>query len=257
MKRFGLIGKHISYSLSPLIHNAHFESLGINAHYDLIDIDDLAHFELLKGYTGFNITVPYKEAFLPLLDEMSEDVKTIGAVNCVVVVNDKFRGYNTDSYGIYQTLKKYQLDLNKKKVLIIGCGGAGKAVYYTLQKYTEHEVYITNRTTSKALQLTKQVIPFTDLANYSGEFDLIINCVTPDVAIELPKIKPQATIIDINYQKHSIFIPPHMKKHTYFIDGTDMLIYQAAKSFELWFNIAPNVDVMYKELERSSKNAHW
>lgn len=257
MKRFGLVGKKISYSLSPLIHNAHFESLGINAYYELIDIDVLSkHLDVLRTYDGFNITVPYKESFLTYLDELSDEVKVIEAVNCVVVVNGKFKGYNTDIYGIYKTLSQHNLQLGRKKVLIIGAGGAGKAVYYVLKNNTSHDIYVTNRTSAKATELTKQVVDFTEFSKFSDEFDIIINCVTPEVPIDLTNIKPNTTIIDINYQKHNINIPTSIRDQVKIIDGYAMLIYQAARSFELWFNLAPNVDAMYLALERRSKNAY-
>ena len=103
----------------------------------------------LTEYSGFNVTIPYKEKIIKYCDVLSDEVKMIGAVNCVKVNDNIFYGFNTDTYGFYMLLKQNNLIKGKKHVLIIGAGGSGKAVFYALAKYTNHKIYLTNRTIAK------------------------------------------------------------------------------------------------------------
>ncbi len=254
MKRYAVIGRDIAYSISPIIHNEHFKFLEIDAIYECFDMKKL-EINPLKTYQGFNVTIPYKEQIINNCFELSKEAKEICAVNCVKVVNDQFYGYNTDVYGFYQLLVKNHLLKEEKKVLVIGAGGAGKAVYYCLLNYTKHDVYVTNKTIDKALKLTSKVISFDVVSQYITDFDIIINCTSVGVKerqspIKIKQVKKNACFIDINYQSKSLFLDVAKKLNAKTINGFDMLIYQAAKSFEIWFQKKANIKAMYESIRK-------
>ncbi|MDF2700377.1 MAG: aroE, partial [Haloplasmataceae bacterium] len=156
---YAVIGKNINYSLSPIIHHANFKSLGINASYEIINIDDIdKEIVKLRQLNGFNITIPYKQELIKYCSHISEEAKFVQAVNCVHVINHKFYGYNTDIYGFYQLMKVNHVDPYYKNVLIIGAGGAGRAVFYCLKKYFNYNLTVTNRTINKARKFTNNII---------------------------------------------------------------------------------------------------
>lgn len=246
--RFCLVGKEIAYSLSPIIHNHHFKKLGIHADYEIFDVDNINR-NVLMGYNGFNVTIPYKEKIIKYCDVLSEEAQIIQAVNCIKVCDNKFYGFNTDIYGFYMLLKRSNLLEGSKKVLIIGAGGAGKAVYYTFKKYTNHEIFVTNRTLLKAKKLTENIILFEEVQDFLKDFDIVVNS-TNVCPIEIKDIKKDAHFIDINYLSNSLFLERAKKLNAKTINGLDMLIYQAVKSFEIWFNKKANDKLMYEALER-------
>jgi shikimate dehydrogenase len=251
--RYGIIGKNIAYSLSPKIHNYHFLALNINAVYEIIDLT------LLKDYSGFNVTIPYKEKIIDYCDELSTEAKEVGAVNCVKVIEGKYFGYNTDTYGFYMLLKKNNLLIDKKKVLIIGAGGAAKAVYYVFNKYTNMQIFVTNRRSEKAYQITKYVILFSDITNILSTFDIVVNCTNVGVQkyespITIQTIKESSCFIDLNYQKQNAFLDKARTLGAKTINGLEMLIYQAVKSFEIWFNREANIAAIKEILDKEGIN---
>ncbi|HEY8364231.1 MAG TPA: shikimate dehydrogenase [Haloplasmataceae bacterium] len=252
MKKYGLLGNKIEYSISPLIHNNHFALFNLDAIYEILDIDDLENnISLIRQYSGLNVTKPYKEKILKFCQVLNAEAKEIKAVNCLKIINDKLYGYNTDVYGFYMLLVKNQLINHKRQVLIIGAGGAAKAVYYALKTYTNHDVYITNRTSSKVNFISSNTIDFSLVNNFLTEFDIIINCTSIlDLPIKIDKIKKDAVVIDINYQENNLFLQKAQTLNLKTVNGIDMLIYQAAKSFAVWFEKEANVEVMYDSIRK-------
>ncbi len=254
MKHYAVIGKNIDYSLSPTIHMAHFNALNIEANYELLNLNEL-DINYLRQLNGFNVTIPFKEKIYAKCDVLSDEAVYIGAVNCVKVISDQFFGYNTDVYGFYQLLIKNDLLEKHKKVLVIGAGGAAKAIHYCLKKYTTHEVYMTNRTDDKVKLITTNRILFQDVSHQLKQFDMVINCTNVGVKddlspIKVQEIKENAVFIDINYQSKSPFLVNAKKLNAKTINGLDMLIYQAVKSFEIWFMEKALVEVMYYSIRK-------
>ncbi|MBO7186282.1 MAG: shikimate dehydrogenase [Alistipes sp.] len=135
MRYFGLIGKSLSHSFSQKFFTAKFAADGIEACYDLLEIDSISKIDRLiaeKQLSGFNVTIPYKESIIPYLDDLSNEAREVGAVNCVVIKDARKVGYNTDVMGIDATLE--WLDTTDVKVLILGTGGASKALQHVLRK---------------------------------------------------------------------------------------------------------------------------
>lgn len=145
MRKFGLLGKKLSHSLSPLLHNTFFEDLGLKDEYKLYEVDE-AEIDNFKDYMlensieGVNITVPYKKRFLDKLDYISDEAKEIGAINLLYIKNNKFYGDNTDYYGFKYTLTKNDIDVKDKKIAIIGKGGASASVYKVLKDMDAEDI---------------------------------------------------------------------------------------------------------------------
>ena len=138
MKRYGLIGHPLKHSQSRLYFNEKFEYEGLDClyqHFDIKSLDELH--DIMAKYPdlcGFNVTIPYKESLIPLLDEIDATAKEVGAVNVVTINNGKLKGYNTDVYGFGQLLERAINGREASNVLILGTGGASKAVQYVLKQ---------------------------------------------------------------------------------------------------------------------------
>ena len=138
MKRYGLIGHPLKHSMSRHLFNEKFEYEGLDCvyqHFDLKSMDELR--EVMEKYPdlcGFNVTIPYKEAIIPILNEMDSVAKEVGAVNVVKITNGKLKGYNTDVYGFEQLLNRAINGKETDHALVLGTGGASKAVQYVLKK---------------------------------------------------------------------------------------------------------------------------
>lgn len=136
MRHYGLIGKHLSHSFSANFFRVKFENEGIDADYALIELEDISTIRDVvaqRELSGFNVTIPYKESIIPYLDELTPEAKAVGAVNCVVVRGDKLVGYNTDITGIEASLEWLDME-HITRALILGTGGASKAVQYVFKK---------------------------------------------------------------------------------------------------------------------------
>ena len=137
MKRYGLIGEKLGHSFSKIIH----EQLA-DYTYDLIPLskEEFAPFMETKNFTAINVTIPYKKDVIPYLDEISDAAKAIGAVNCIVNKNGRLFGHNTDYAGFLYTLRKNNIKITGEKVLVLGNGGAAKAVVAALQSLNPKEL---------------------------------------------------------------------------------------------------------------------
>jgi shikimate dehydrogenase len=135
----GIIGYPLKTTFSPPMHNAAFKALGIEGKYVQLPVKE----EKLKeavygmsalGFRGFNVTIPYKKKVMKYLDEISPDALSVDAVNTVLIEKDKLTGFNTDIYGFEESLNKYKISLNNKKVMLIGAGGVAYACSYIISK---------------------------------------------------------------------------------------------------------------------------
>ena len=185
--RYALIGKDISYSASERVHRAIFEKITANAAYEIIDADEAFIGELyqnMKCYAGFNVTKPYKTAVIPHMDCLDASADICGAVNTVVVTDGKMTGYNTDGPGFIKALKYHKVDLKGKDVLVLGAGGAARAVIAALKKARcgIKTLSVYNRTAENALILKKE-LRYHRLHILTGlpveyKTDVVINCTT-------------------------------------------------------------------------------
>lgn len=242
--KFGLIGKNISYSFSRGYFLEKFKQLKLDRlTYRNFDIPEIEEFPFLiyhkeEEYRGFNVTIPYKQSILKYLSEIDEDAEKIGAVNTIKVTDDnKLVGYNTDIYGFENSLKPL-LKSHHKKALILGTGGASKAVAFVLNKLNIEFKFV-SRNPSKENdvaydQLSKELIE---------SHHLIINCspvgTHPNVE-ESPDI-PYEYMTDKHYLFDLIYNPSETKflsfgkqKGAAIKNGLEMLELQAEKSWEIW-----------------------
>lgn len=242
--KFGIIGKNISYSFSKKYFTKKFIQLKLNHHsYENFDIQSIDELPLILNKNtpylkGINVTIPYKEEVFKYLDEFEEDAKTIGAVNTIKILNNyRLKGYNTDVYGFEKSLKPL-LKKHINKALVLGTGGASKAIAFVLKKL-EIEFKFVSRS-----PINEQTISYSDLTNkIINNHHLIINC-TP--LGTFPKIE---NFPDIPYQyltnKHFLYDLIYNPVETSFLskgkemgavikNGEQMLILQADKAWEIW-----------------------
>lgn len=243
MDKYGLIGKNISYSFSKDFFNTKFKEEAItHASYDNFDIQSIIDFPNVlienPNLKGLNVTIPYKELIIPYLDKIDKKAKKIGAVNTIKISKKgKLKGYNTDYYGFKKSIKPY-LKPHHKKALILGTGGASKAIAYTLKKMNISYAYV-SRNTSKESMFTYNSLTVDDLKDYQ----IIINCTplgtNPNVD-ECPNIPYQAItnqhiLYDLIYNPlETKFLALGNANNATTINGLSMLKLQANKAWEIW-----------------------
>jgi shikimate dehydrogenase len=262
-----VIGDPIEHSLSPPIHNAAFRSLGMDFVYVAFRVrgDELARamegFRAL-GIVGVNVTRPHKTSVVHLLDKIEKNAREIGAVNTIVNTDGTLRGYNTDGQAALYVLQEIGGSLSGKRVVILGAGGAARAMTHHLSK-TVPNISILNRTRVKGSRLSAEIVGRSkakcracglskaDLRREVPKADLVINTLPVDV---LPRfgatligeglIRPGMIVFDANYLQRSDFLVEAEHAGAVVTDGLDMLVCQAALSFKLWTGRDPPIDVM-------------
>jgi len=259
----GLYGYPVEHTLSPLMHNAAFEHLGIDYCYLPFSV----HPDSLKNaidairalnLTGVNVTIPHKESVLPYLDEVNEEALFIGAVNTIVNHEKKLTGYNTDGRGFMRSLSENDIFTDNKKVLIVGAGGASRAIcYYLSEKAAKLYLFDIDkikleRLASDLSEIRENIHILNDTANLS-DFDLLINATplglkaTDPVPLDVSLLSPHQTVCDLIYKKTPL-LALAAQKGCKTIDGLGMLLWQGVLAFELWTRTLPPVDVMRNAL---------
>lgn len=238
---YGLIGKNIAYSFSRQFFNEKFKNENlIDSVYKNFDIEHINEFKsCLKdnpNIKGLNVTIPFKEDIIPLLDKMSTKATSIGAVNTIKITrNGQLKGYNTDAYGFKKSIEPF-IKKHHKKALILGTGGASKAIAYTLKKL-QIEYHFVSRNESEKYQyksLTPDIIK---------EHQIIINCTPlgtyPNLE-ECPSIPYQSLtehhiLYDLVYNpEETLFLKKGKEMGAKIINGKKMLVLQAKKSWKIW-----------------------
>lgn len=269
MRKFGLIGHPVSHSKSPQIHVAAYQDLGLTAEYAAFDIpeDDLAKaIELMKvnGFEGLNVTIPHKVKIMEYLDSVGEDAKLIGAVNTIVKEGDRLVGRNTDADGYMESLlgALRQSTLAGSNVLVIGAGGAARAVVYGLTKHNAN-ITIANRTLHKAEQLAMlfssvnmETVTIAEAENQLSKFDIVINTSSvgmyPDVTnqpIDLAFLAIDALVSDLIYNPlETQLIKAAKHRGNPVLTGVEMFVNQAALSISHWTGLTANREKMKAEV---------
>lgn len=261
-KKFGIIGKPLSHSLSPLLHNFWFKKYNIKATYSLIEtefnqVDRVINKIKKKELQGINVTTPYKQEVIPYLDLVINDAERTSSVNTIYLNSDnKIVGENTDVYGFdCSFIKKLEgKNLLGKKILILGAGGVTPSIIYALVKKEIKKISISNRTIEKA-NIIKKKFPFVEIVLWeniiskSQEVDVIINATTLGMkngnSFEqvIKKFKEELLYYDVVYNPlETIMLKNFKEKKIKTFNGLDMFLYQGQKSFYLWNGINPEVD---------------
>ena len=268
-KTYCIIGDPIDHSLSPAMQNAAFAALGLNCTYIAFRVPSGELKESIESLrsiniAGFNVTVPHKTEAIRYLDELDATAKKAAAVNTVNNIEGTFRGYNTDIYGFIEPLRKRQVDFRGMQVLLLGAGGAARAVVAALaQENGITKLVIANRDIQRAKELANigtclglkcEVLPLGRAQDISPKCDLIVNATTlgmnnePSV-IDYPQINKGSIVYDIVYRPVVTDLIENAKyAQASVVYGYEMLIEQGAKAFQIWTGLPPPRDAMKKNL---------
>jgi len=262
---YGLIGKKLGHSFSPIIHKLILQKLNIKGEYNLFEIEPHnldKSIEALKilGCRGANVTIPYKIDVMNYMDDISEEAKNIGAINTIEFKEDSLKGYNTDYYGFGLTLKKNGIDVLNKNVVILGTGGASKAVVrYILDKGGKNITYV-SRHPENFDKNKFEVISYEKLDEIKNG-DIVVNC-TPcgmhpnlnDCPMNKKTLAKFNTAVDLIYNpEYTLFLKMGKEIGLKIANGLYMLVAQAAASEEIWQQRKISleiVDEIYDELIR-------
>ncbi|MBM7622727.1 shikimate dehydrogenase [Sporohalobacter salinus] len=277
----GLFGYPVEHSLSPVMHNAAFSKLDLDYLYLPFEVDPdnlKAAVEGIKGLglQGVNLTIPHKKAVIPYLDEVSREAELIGAVNTIKNESGKLVGYNTDGRGFVRSLAEENFELHNKNALIIGAGGAARAIAFQFGLEGVHELYITNRTLEKAKNLVCDIEEKLELKNVQAlsfktknlkeiitEIDLLVDTTPvgmyPNFEVE-PVIDPSLihqnmVVSDLVYNpvKTSLLRTAN-KKGAKIVSGLGMLVHQGAIAFELWTEKKAPIKLMSEVIKDEIEN---
>lgn len=256
-KLLGIFGNPVEHSLSPVMHNDWFTKYKLNCLYLAFNVlpENLkSAVESIRtlNILGVNVTVPHKVEVMKYLDSVDDAAKNIGSVNTIVNKNNKLYGYNTDWQGFLTDLKSKNIDFKNKNILVVGAGGAAKAILYALTKLKVKKMFLTSRTFDKAKLVAKKyknisVVDINKISeNFFKDIDCLINCSTCGMRKEdklpfvIKEINKDIVFYDIIYNKETPFKKFAEKNKIKYFSGEGMLIYQGAVSFDKWTRIFPD-----------------
>ena len=278
-KNLGVIGNPIHHSLSPVIQNTVLQSMDLDYAYIAMPVGENDLEAAVKGlkalnFIGFNVTIPHKIHIMQYLDEIDEAARSIGAVNTVVIKNDRMYGYNTDYEGFISAFQLVDFSLKDKTAVILGAGGAARAVIYGLFSSGIKKIYIGARNVEKAQKTADAFKNLGNIVVYDwaaddfkeilGQVPLLINTTPlgmyPDIdkmpPIDVSLLAPQALVYDIIYtpEKTKLLIEAEKHGHT-IINGEYMLASQGAAALKKWINVDTiNVKLMQEALHNALHN---
>jgi shikimate dehydrogenase len=240
MKKFGLIGKSLQHSFSKNFFTRYFDVHQIDAEYFNVELDSIDQFlEVKNNFDGCNVTIPYKEVIIPFLDDLDDTAKEIGAVNTVKNRAGKLIGYNTDAYGFAQSIKPF-LTNRHERAMIIGTGGASKAVAYSLEKLGIDVIYISRNpvgdfqfgyeeVNDQMIAVCKLIVNCTPLGTFPN--------VDESPEIDLSNVNDEHLVVDLIYNPEKTKFLKSAESHgATIMNGLSMLELQALKSYDIWSN---------------------
>lgn len=259
--RAGVVGHPVKHSRSPIIHGYWLEQFGINGRYDRYDVktEDFSQFVKTlseQGLQGVNVTIPHKEAAFLALDEATDRARRLKAANTLWFENGKLWGDNTDSIGFLANLDQGHpgWDINAKSALILGAGGAARAIIAGLQERNIEKITIVNRTRERAEELALMsggqvaIAEWSKLSFQLESADLVVNTTSlgmsgqPDLDLSLDPLGKNALVTDIVYVPlETNLLKQARLRGNPVVDGLGMLLHQAVPGFEHWFGKRPVV----------------
>ena len=268
----GVIGDPIEHTMSPAIHNAGFTQLGLDYIYVSFQVKEEELGKAIDGMRalnirGLNVTIPHKVAIIPLLDELDPLAERIGAVNTVTNDDGVLKGYNTDASGFLQALLERGIEPKGKNVVMLGAGGASRAISFILAERGAHLVILNRRleraeelagrlsTTLnkevKALQLAAE-----NLAQILDGADILVNATSVGMSPNINEtpvpsslLKPGLVVVDIVYNPiRTRLLREAEAVGAKTIDGVDMFVWQGALAFEIWTRVKAPLELMRAEV---------
>ena len=253
MNKYALIGHPLGHSMSPLIHEKLFALSGISdSSYELIDIapEDIAGSRgLLEGLRGLNVTIPHKQAVIPLVDELGESALRYNSVNCINNDGGRLIGYNTDCDGFLRSAEQLPIGGN---VAILGCGGVGRMIAIEVARHGGNiTLAVIPQDVKNAQLLMAEILAkcsdasvrIADISTLEGSYDLLINATPvgmyPKVdacAVSDTVIENSGSVFDVIYNpKETLLMKKARALGKTAVGGASMLVYQAVKAHEIWY----------------------
>jgi shikimate dehydrogenase len=267
----GLIGKTLEYSVSPVIFRTFCEEAGVEGDYCRVELPteeafrDFVKCGLIEGpFVGFNVTIPYKEAAYALSNVHGSDAERTGAVNTLSIENGKLRGDNTDVFGFVRSAQEHLIDAARNVALVVGAGGAARAVLAALEELGFTRALVLNRSLERAVRMTKELahrlkLPIETVADEAavrelceaGTLDVLVNATpvgmkggAPGMPVSesiLDLVSPHGLVVDLIYNPPETNLLRNARRRSIKnLNGVGMLVWQAARSFEIWTGILPD-----------------
>lgn len=264
-KLYGIMGNPVSHSLSPAMHNAAFQACSLNKAYVAFEVVDVPRamdgFRAL-GVGGVSVTIPHKQAVIPLLDDIDPVARNIGAVNTLLIDGGRITGYNTDWIGANQALEMI-INLSGATVLVIGAGGSARAIGFGLQEKGA-TVILANRTLAKGQALARdlncQCFPLAEIETL--KVDALVNTtsvgMTPNInetVVPRALLETNPAVMDIIYApSETRLLREAREAGCKTVNGFYMLLFQGVAQFELWTGHSAPVEIMREKLLSHLKN---
>jgi shikimate dehydrogenase len=250
---YGLLGEKLGHSISPSIHSLIFKELNIDAYYHLFEIEkdnlkNAVHSLKTLGAGGVNVTIPYKITIMDYLDSISREATEIGSVNTIVIKDYKTIGYNTDYFGFGMLLKKNNIEVTNKNVVVLGSGGSSKAVLQYFLNNGAKSIQVVSRDINKINSMDYfkkfRLISYSELKSLK-DVDIIVNTTPcgmyPNVdgcAVEEDILSKFSAAVDLIYNpKETLFLKHAKKSGAKAVNGLYMLVGQAVAAEELWNDV--------------------
>ncbi len=253
MKKYTVIGNPINHSLSPDLHNHWLKKNSINAIYDKIkleknEIENFINKIKEQKINGCNVTVPFKKAVIPFLDQLSPEAEQTQSVNTITFENGLVKGHNTDIFGFKKSIEVLNYTIKDKKVFILGAGGVVPSIIFALIKMGASRIIISNRTKEKAENLKNQfknirIINWGEIP----ECDLTINATSlglnnETINLDFSNHKNCKLFYDVIYKpSETNFLKEGKKLGKHVENGKLMFVYQAFEAFKLWHKVEPSI----------------
>lgn len=271
-KLLGIFGFPVEHSLSPVMHNTVISKLGLDYVYTAFPVKpgELSHaVQALRvlNIKGVNVTVPHKEKVLEYLDEVSEEASKIGAVNTILNSGGRLTGFNTDYYGFLKSITEFT-GVAGKKVFMLGAGGAARAIFFALMDNGVGSLAIADLDSGKSESFKTinycrsrlTVIPINNMEPALRDCDIFINATPVGMKqgapspVDVTLLQKDVFVYDLVYNRKTQLSIDTAQHGGSYLNGLDMLVYQGAKSFEIWTGIVPPVELMKAALRTKLTN---
>ncbi|MBU0983670.1 MAG: hypothetical protein KKA42_07355 [candidate division Zixibacteria bacterium] len=269
--RFALIGQQAWYSKSPDVFKAVFDATGLTGSFEVLDVTprqlgQRIRQQVLDGLSGFSVTIPYKQAVIEFIDDVTPAVQVLGAANCIGVDGSHLYGYNTDVAGFSLPLREHRIRIKKKPALILGCGGAALAAVYALyHDFEVREFSVVGRDAERLATFARSLSGSLERASIATQLvsgsmtplvercSLVVNCTPvggwndPDSSLLPPVSRWKGVKIyyDLNYNQGNKLVAAARSAGKVGIDGSAMLVGQALQSFDIWTGQSVDHDTIY------------